>query len=959
MATVDKHELLFSTDLKYFKALQLIGGKSIYDRFKIANASIIEKHIDEKYRYFLAYPVKQGDKIEFHGVKSRIDEPQILAEIEGDVAAKYQNLIKETLSHYQSRIDELKNIGKTKEAEFLTDAIKSVDDRFVFCYDGKVILGAWGMQIRENVREDITVIRKKSPRKSKNLKEEPEMQPVLGTPIPTFNVYFNAGDNGFLSGNDDFITKDENSYLNDHEIPQVTPKDGYEFIGWSETPNDCQITEDKEFIAQYRQVTAPPIVEPTVSFPWWKRFWLWLTALFAGKGCLTWLLRALLFLLLLLLLLWLLRECQSTHVGVGGGALGDNDSTWLQEDPNRGHDGGIYDPYNPYEPKPTPPSNEDILPPKQGVLPPVEGDPEIIPGNPSVIANRLNILMENEDKSILDLAKDFKVKYPDDKYKVVYYDDVVKRMQIDIPKEERDKLKEEIPSVFAPEYELFVFDEALFEGTYTPNDPAISDPSKSWYLKAINAMQGWDITRGSEKITVAIVDNGFTLSHPELKSKVVQPYNVWLHSQEIFPQDVDHGTHVAGTALAIADNDKGISGIAPACKFMPIQVADKRGMMTTTSVLDGIIYALYQGADVINVSLGSSYQGLENMPERTQKDLINNHFKEEERLWREIMRIAARHNSTIVVAAGNNNMLAGIDALQRPELFITVSAVDKNNSNLNKASFSNYGEYSTISAPGVGIYSCVGKKDYQIMDGTSMAAPVVAGAVALMKSLNDTITTKRIICVLKGTGLVTQGEIGSLIQLDKALESVQSGEETDCRPAPSTGDVQILLSWDNYNDLDLICTDPDRNTISYKNRRVLNGGQLEIDMNVEYPDSNTPIENIYWPSGGAPNGTYNVYIQYFRQHRNTDGNPYKITVKYGENTEEYSGTINNEKETIHICTFTLGNAGSVSNPPNASPDNPNTPPTNDRRTQLEQERDRLQRELDRINEELRRIRNSR
>lgn len=90
MATVDKHELLFSTDQKYFKALQLIGGRSIFDRYRIAKTSIIDKCIDEKYRFFLAYPVKEDDTIEFHGIKAKIDDPQILAELQGDDAAKYQ-----------------------------------------------------------------------------------------------------------------------------------------------------------------------------------------------------------------------------------------------------------------------------------------------------------------------------------------------------------------------------------------------------------------------------------------------------------------------------------------------------------------------------------------------------------------------------------------------------------------------------------------------------------------------------------------------------------------------------------------------------------------------------------------------------------------------------------------------------------------------------------------------------
>ena len=69
-------------------------------------------------------------------------------------------------------------------------------------------------------------------------------------------------------------------------------------------------------------------------------------------------------------------------------------------------------------------------------------------------------------------------------------------------------------------------------------------------------------------------------------------------------------------------------------------------------------------------------------------------------------------------------------------------------------------------------------------------------------------------------------------------------------------------------------------------------------MNIEYPDSKTPIENIYWKNGSAPNGTYKVYLMYFKRHENIMSNPYKITVKHGGKKEEYTGIINNEKENI-------------------------------------------------------------
>lgn len=953
MAVID-HNLLFSTDLKYFKELQVIGGRKIFERYP--GASSILDGFEERYKYFLAFPEqdRDSDVIKFYGYKWSRDLPKVLADLRGSENDNYQIIKQQTLEYYKAKIEELKSSGKDVAA-FLSDAIKVVDDRFVYCYDDRVVLGAWGMQVRENVREHISEIRKtakfkdpskgpsKPPGEPPGEPEEDEDLIIEPRQETVHKVTFNPGQHGSILDHNT-LSKNTDDEISDYEIPSVVPNQGYEFTGWDELPSGYKINGDKDFIAQYREIQ--PSVPPPIEIPWWRKLLNWFKNLFFGAGCLKWLWRLLLLLLLLALLFWILSWFDGCNHNVAGGgtALGDNDSTWVKDDPNVGKGRGIYDPNDPYTPQPTPPGYEDILPPQQGVLPPMEGEPDIIPGNPAIIANRLNILMEDENKSILDLARAFKTKYPDDKYKVVYYDDVVKRMQIEIPKEEREKLKQEIPPAFAPDYQLFIFDESMFEGVGLPTDPGFSDDSKVWYFNAIRAPQAWDITRGSEKITIAIVDNGFNLSHPELESKVIQPYNVWKHNQEIHPQSVDHGTHVAGIALALADNGIGLCGIAPNCKFMPVQVANEQAKMTTTSVLDGILYALYQGADVINVSLGNLFQGLNRYDEAYQKELIRNHFKEEERLWRHIMKIAVNHNSTIVLAAGNDNVLSGIDAIQRPEAFITVSAVNKDNQPYPKAEFSNYGSYSDISAPGVNIYSTVGQDGFEFMDGTSMAAPIVSGTVALMKSINPHLSNQDILCILQGTGIQTQGNIGKMVQVDKALLQVKSGTKPECQAQPSSGDVQVLLKWDNHNDLDLMVTDPSGAKVWYQNRTVSSGGQLEIDMNVRYPDSKNPLENIFWPTGGAPSGSYNVYLVYYKKHEEVSGNPYKITVKYGSKSDIFTGEIKNEKEVIHVCSFNLNNGNA-----------PTPPVDNDsetRRAQLEQEKQRLQQELERINKEL-------
>jgi subtilisin family serine protease len=898
MAKVIGKEQLCSTDLKHFKALQGKGGKTYFDRYKSLE-NIIKNNIDAKYQDFLAYPVKDGEIIDFHGKKYN-ETPQHLSDLQGDELKKYIQIKNETLAHYRNKIDSLKNLGKNTEAEFLDDAIKYVDERFMYCYDDRVVLGIWGMQLRENIREDISEIRK------------------------------------------DFADKKKPQ-------PKSAPEPSDEKLGIEPLAE-----KSESYIRLEKPEPEPPIVKKT---SWYKRFWSW----FTGKGCLKWLFWLLSLLLLLLLLGLLLRSCNGCTPPWSGDKPAPipypiADKPWIHDDPRSGR-GGIYNPGNPYDkPVPTPPEYSDVLPPHRGTLPPIDTTKIIRdPNNPAIIGNRLNVLMENENKSIMDLAKDFKAKYPDDKYRVVYYDDVVKRMQIEIPTEERIPLRTEIPAKFAPEYELFVFDEALFESSYTPNDPAFADDKKSWYLKAVNAPQAWDITKsnsGGKQLTVAIIDNGFSLKHPELEKKVVMPYNVWSHSKDIFPQKVDHGTHVAGTALAIMDNGIGISGIASEAAFMPVQVANKQGIMTTTSILDGILYALYQGADVINVSIGTKFPG--NLPENVQYDMQNNRFKEEERLWNHVMKISDKHKVIIVMAAGNDNMLAGVDPMNSPKNFIIVSAVDKDNRQYRKAGFSNYGDYSTISAPGVDIYSTVGDKEYKAMNGTSMATPIVSGAVILMKNLNENLTVEQIICILQGTGLAANGKVGNVIQLDKALQKVLSGEFTDCdyRPeTPSTGDVQVLLNWNNYNDLDLACVDPSKDMVWFKNKRVSSGGILEIDMNVKPNDNQAPIENIYWPQGKAPNGTYEVYLWLYKQHEvDINETPYEIMVKYGSKTEKFTGKIKKEDGRVHITTFTLGNTNNSRNPNN--PNNPSTPPSNNRRDELLKERERFQQKVDEIDNEL-------
>lgn len=126
------------------------------------------------------------------------------------------------------------------------------------------------------------------------------------------------------------------------------------------------------------------------------------------------------------------------------------------------------------------------------------------------------------------------------------------------------------------------------------------------------------------------------------------------------------------------------------------------------------------------------------------------------------------------------------------------------------------------------------------------------------------------------------------------------------KPVPHTGDVQILLSWSNYNDLDIACIDPNGDKVSFERKNVPSGGHLDIDMNAGDPLRRDPIENIYWPTGGAPKGEYKVFLTYFARHDHSQlVTPYKIKIKYGNETKNFTGELTEEKQVVTIYTFTI------------------------------------------------------
>lgn len=431
-------------------------------------------------------------------------------------------------------------------------------------------------------------------------------------------------------------------------------------------------------------------------------------------------------------------------------------------------------------------SSSTLLPENPNVIIPIDSSDIVYDEDSTqqIASNRLNIAITDSSKQIIDFAKDFKKLYPKKVYQVIYYDSITKRVQIRVPTEERtaveDKLKEELK-----DYGLLIWEESIFQSKSIPSDPFFGDNTKAWYIQKINAYSAWDLSKGDKKIKVAIIDEGFDLKHPELSNNILNPRNIALPKQSVQIGPTGHGTHVAGTAIGAMDNNNGLAGIAPNCQFIPIQVGDPSGRMSNTAVIDAVLYAIKQDVDVINMSLGKlMHPRIVLMPEMQQEQMIRFLFKDEEAFWNQLFSITNKKGITVVLAGGNQNVIIGLDPMQRTPYTINVSATDPTD---RKASFSNYGKRSTISAPGVQIYSSTPNANFGPMDGTSMAAPIITGAVALIKSVNPALTNQEIADLLQNTGIPLGSSIGPLLQLDAALGIVEKkrkrSPKVDCPDA--------------------------------------------------------------------------------------------------------------------------------------------------------------------------------
>jgi len=231
----------------------------------------------------------------------------------------------------------------------------------------------------------------------------------------------------------------------------------------------------------------------------------------------------------------------------------------------------------------------------------------------------------------------------------------------------------------------------------------------------VDAVEAWTVTTGGGT-RVAIVDSGVASDNPDIAPKVVARAN--FSGTATGEDNYGHGTHVAGIVAATANNTIGVAGVCPGCTILDAKVLNDSGSGSSSAIANGINWAVSNGAKVINMSLG------QRVSSRTLETAVNN---------------AWNAGAVIVAAAGN----AGTQAKIYPGAYPNVIAVAATDNTDAKASFSTYGNWVDVAAPGVNVYSTfpnhtfvLGTQNnrsmgYDIASGTSMASPIVAGVAAL------------------------------------------------------------------------------------------------------------------------------------------------------------------------------------------------------------------------------------
>jgi len=325
-----------------------------------------------------------------------------------------------------------------------------------------------------------------------------------------------------------------------------------------------------------------------------------------------------------------------------------------------------------------------------------------------------------------------------------------------------------------------------------PNDPSYGN---QWQHTRINSPGAWDTTTGSASVLAAVCDTGVSSAHPDLAANLQLPgYNSVDGTTNTEPV-YNHGTGVAGCIGAVGNNAVGVAGVAWTVKILPIRITNTAdGRAFVSDAVDGIRYAADHGAKVANLSyLMAGYSAIADAGQYLRD-----------------------RGGLLFVAAGNDNQDPGWTDFAS---FVCVGATTSSDT---RASFSNYGVYIDVVAPGVSVYSTSGAASYAYMSGTSFSSPITAGLGALLYAVNPSFTPAEVesfifsTCVDLGDpgedNLFGHGRIDAAAAVAKAA-NVQPNQPpvAAATAAPTSGTAPLDVTFDGSGS-----SDPDGTLVAYQ-----------------------------------------------------------------------------------------------------------------------------------------------
>jgi len=319
----------------------------------------------------------------------------------------------------------------------------------------------------------------------------------------------------------------------------------------------------------------------------------------------------------------------------------------------------------------------------------------------------------------------------------------------------------------------------------TPNDPLFATGQSAEYA-AVHGPAAWDVATGAG-VTIAVLDSGFDVTHPDLAGKVSSTWDVVTSTADVGYSLADsypgHGTAMASIAAAATNNGIGLAGAAPDAALMLVQVADANALVYADAVAAGIVYATDHGAAVISMSFGSPASAP---------------------VEQSAVAYALARGVVVVAAAGNDTGATPMYPAALPGVIAVGATLNDGSA---AAPFSNYGQWVSVGAPGVDVTAALpialdttdGTQDgYTVISGTSPAAPIVAGEAALLVQHAATSPQSTVASTIAAA---TDGNAAlrfahGLVKFDAALAALPAGTALTTPPDGSTvsGDVAVAAS---------------------------------------------------------------------------------------------------------------------------------------------------------------------